>query len=110
MKIKSVLKALAALSQENRLRAFRTLVVAGTAGTTPTAIAGQLKVSQATLSFHLKELMNAGLVTRERIGRHIVYRADFRRMDNLLSFLMENCCQGQACRTPNRPELAEERT
>ncbi len=102
MKESSVVRALAALSQVNRLRAFRMLVVAGTQGATPTEIAKRLKVSQATLSFHLKELMHAGLVTQERAGRHLVYRADFRRMDALLGYLMQNCCQGGACEPPAR--------
>lgn len=78
------------------------LVVAGTQGATPTAIAKGLKVSQATLSFHLKELMNAGLVTQERMGRHLVYRADFRRMDALLGYLVQNCCRVAACQPPTR--------
>lgn len=101
MKESSVVRSLAALSQVNRLRAFRMLVVAGSQGATPTAMAKRLKVSAATLSFHLKELMNAGLVTQERVGRHLVYRADFRRMDALLGYLMQNCCQGDACRPPS---------
>lgn len=101
MKESSVVRSLAALSQVNRLRAFRMLVVAGSQGATPTAMAKRLKVSAATLSFHLKELMNAGLVTQERVGRHLVYRADFRRMDALLGYLTQNCCQGDACRPPS---------
>jgi len=110
MKETSVLRALAALSQVNRLRAFRMLVAAGHQGATPTAMAKRLKVSQATLSFHLKELMNAGLVTQERMGRHLVYRADFRRMDAVLGYLLQNCCQDEACRPTQGSERAEERT
>jgi len=102
MKELNVLRALAALSQAKRLRAFRMLVVAGTRGATPTMIAKRLKVSQATLSFHLKELVQAGLATQERMGRHLVYRADFQRMDALLGYLMRNCCQSGACDTPPR--------
>ena len=100
MKETAVLKALAALSQANRLRVFRALVVAGQVGATPTAIATRLKVSPATLSFHLKELVNAGLISQERRGRNLIYRADYARMNALLAYLTENCCQGEACETP----------
>jgi ArsR family transcriptional regulator len=100
MKARTVLQSLAALSQEHRLEVFRTLVVAGNSGSTPTAISRRLKVSPATLSFHLKELLNAGLITQERSGRHLIYRADFRRMNDLLAYLTENCCQGEQCTVP----------
>jgi DNA-binding transcriptional ArsR family regulator len=100
MKEAAVLKALAALAQANRLRLFRALVVAGQAGATPTAIGKRLKVSPATLSFHLKELVGSGLVTQERMGRNLVYRADYARMNDLLAYLTENCCQGDALATP----------
>ena len=95
MKETVVLKSLAALSQVHRLRVFRALVVAGNSGSTPTTIAKRLTVSPATLSFHLKELLNAGLITQQREGRNLIYRADFRRMNGLLAYLTENCCQGE---------------
>ncbi len=95
MEAHAVVKALAALAQPHRLRAFRALVVAGNAGLTPGTMADGLQVSAATLSFHLKELTNAGLVTQERVGRHLVYRADFERMGELLAYMTENCCQGE---------------
>lgn len=100
MEEKDVLRALAALGHELRLRVFRMLVVAGPQGLTPGAIAGQLGVPNATLSFHLKELMHAGLVTQERDGRSLIYRAAYDRMSAVLGFLTENCCQGQACLEP----------
>jgi DNA-binding transcriptional ArsR family regulator len=95
MKESTALKALAALSQAHRLRVFRALVVAGKAGSTPSAIAKRFTLAPATLSFHLKELMNAGLITQERDGRSLIYRADFQRMNDLLAYLTENCCLGE---------------
>ncbi|MEF9388164.1 metalloregulator ArsR/SmtB family transcription factor [Ralstonia solanacearum species complex bacterium KE056] len=92
-----VIRSLAALAHGLRLRVFRMLVVAGPAGLTPGAIAEQLDVPGATLSFHLKELMHAALVTQERDGRNLIYRAAFDHMNGLLGFLTENCCQGEAC-------------
>ena len=97
MEDKDVVRALAALAHELRLRVFRMLVVAGPTGLTPGAIAEQLDVPNATLSFHLKELMHAGLVTQERDGRSLIYRADYERMSGVLGFLTEECCQGQPC-------------
>jgi len=79
------------------LRAFRALVVAGPEGLTPSALAEQLGIAANTLSFHLKELTNAELITQERQGRNLVYRASFEAMNSLLGYLTENCCQGAAC-------------
>ena len=90
-------KALAALAQPQRLRAFRALVVAGPAGLTPGVIAEQLGVAPSALSFHLKELANAGLVSSEPRGRYLVYSAHFDRMNALLGYLTQHCCEGQAC-------------
>lgn len=93
----SAIKALAALAQAQRLRAFRALVVAGPEGLTPGAIATQLGIAPSALSFHLKELANAGLVASEPRGRNLIYRASFEQMNALLAYLTEHCCQGQAC-------------
>jgi len=97
MEENDAIRSLAALAHTLRLRVFRMLVVAGPAGLTPGVIAEQLDVPGATLSFHLKELMNAQLVTQERDGRSLIYRAAFDQMDTLLGFLTENCCQGEPC-------------
>jgi DNA-binding transcriptional ArsR family regulator len=97
MEEKDVVRSLAALAQPARLQAFRALVVAGQQGLTPGAMAEALDVPASTLSFHLKELGNAGLVTQERDGRNLIYRAAFERMNALLAYLTENCCQGVAC-------------
>ncbi|MEX8194930.1 ArsR/SmtB family transcription factor [Comamonas guangdongensis] len=97
MKETQVIRALGALAQEARLRAFRALVVAGPEGLTPTALAEQLGIAANTLSFHLKELTNAELISQERQGRNLVYRASFDAMNDLLGYLTENCCQGAPC-------------
>ena len=92
-----VIRSLAALAHGLRLQVFRMLVVAGPAGMTPGAIAERLDVPGATLSFLLKELSAARLVTQERDGRNLIYRAAYDHMNALLGFLTANCCQGEAC-------------
>ncbi len=89
--------ALSALAHAQRLRVFRALVVAGPEGLTPSILADQLDVARNTLSFHLKELAHAGLVTIEQQGRNLIYRADFAHMNGLLGYLTEHCCQGGVC-------------
>lgn len=93
----AVVKSLAALAQPVRLQVFRALVVRGQAGLTPGAMSEGLGIPANTLSFHLKELAHAGLVTQERSSRYIVYRAAFDQMNGLLSYLTENCCRGASC-------------
>ena len=88
---------LGALAQPSRLRAFRALVVAGQQGLTAGALALQLDVPPSSLSFHLKELTHAGLVDCEPQGRFLLYRARFGRMNALIHYLTEHCCQGQSC-------------
>ena len=97
MESSSVVKALAALAQASRLEIFRALVVAGEAGLTPGAVAEALGLAPNTLSFHLKELVHAELVSQERVGRNLIYRARFDRMNAVLAYLTDNCCQGQPC-------------
>lgn len=97
MEENQIIKALAALAQQARLRAFRALIVAGPEGLTPSALTEQLGVPAATLSFHLKELMHAGLVSQQRYGRNLIYRANFSQMNALMAYLTANCCQGQTC-------------
>src|SRR3954449_502742 len=97
MEEQDVVRSLAALAQPVRLQVFRALVVRGASGLTPGAMAEGLGIPPNTLSFHLKELTHAGLVTQERASRNIIYRAAFDRMDALLGYLTENCCQGAAC-------------
>lgn len=92
-----VVQALAALAHPVRLRVFRALVVAGPSGLTPGVLAEQLTLPATGLSFHLKELAHASLVTQEREGRNLIYRAAYPRMDGLLAYLTAHCCEGTAC-------------
>jgi DNA-binding transcriptional ArsR family regulator len=97
MEEQAVIKALAALAQPVRLQVFRALIVTGETGLTPGAMAEGLGIPANTLSFHLKELVHSGLVTQERASRNLIYRAAYGQMNDLLSYLTENCCQGAAC-------------
>jgi len=97
MNEKAAVAALAALAQEARLRVFRALVGAAPDGMTPGALSAMLDVPASTLSFHLKELVHAGLVTVERDGRNLFYRPDLAQMNALLGYLTDHCCQGQPC-------------
>lgn len=93
----TAVKALAALAQAQRLRAFRALVAAGPDGLTPGVMAEQLGVAPSALSFHLKELAHADMVSVEARGRNLIYRASFGHMTALLGYLTAHCCQGQGC-------------
>jgi ArsR family transcriptional regulator len=97
MKTTTAVRSLAALAQESRLLVFRLLVQKGPEGMHPSDISVRLKLSPATLSFHLKALAHAGLIRAQPEGRHIRYSADFKSMTALLDYLTENCCQGRAC-------------
>lgn len=92
-----VVKALGALAQESRLRLFRLLVVAGREGATPGQMGEALGIPPTSISFHMKELVNAGLVSQARDGRHVIYRAQIEAMNDLLGFLTANCCGGEPC-------------
>lgn len=103
MEEQEVVRSLAALAQESRLRVFRTLVVAGPLGLTPGALSEELGVAATTLSFHLKELMHAGLVSQQRDGRNLIYRAAYDRMNAVLAYLTAHCCQGEDCLVTTQP-------
>ena len=92
-----VVRSLAALAQQSRLQIFRQLVVAGAEGMTPTRLSEALSLPSTALSFHLKELTNANLITQERDGRNLIYRAAFSAMNDLLSYMTANCCAGDTC-------------
>ncbi len=97
MKSIQAVRALAALAQESRLAVHRLLVARGPQGLSAGAIGEKLGIAPATLSFHLKELANAGLLTALAQGRFVIYSADFQSMNDLLGFLTENCCGGNPC-------------
>jgi ArsR family transcriptional regulator len=97
MEEQNVIRTLSALAHPLRLQLFRALVGAGPQGLTPGVLGEQLQAAATTLSFHLKELTAAQLITQERDGRHLIYRADFERMAAVMSYLTAHCCQGQPC-------------
>lgn len=101
MKISKAVEALGALAQESRLGVFRQLVQAGPAGMAAGDIADRLRIAPPTLSFHLAQLRQAGLIAMRRDGRSLIYSADYARMNALMEFLTENCCAGTtACAVP----------
>ncbi len=93
----SIIRSLGALAQEHRLAGFRLLVQAGPDGMAAGALADALGIPASSLSFHLAQLSNAGLVTQRRVSRSIIYAADYAAMNGLLSYLTENCCAGGSC-------------
>lgn len=101
MDTQAIVLALAALAQESRLAIFRLLVQAGPEGMAATMIGDELGIAPSSMSFHLKELLHADLVSVRREGRSMIYSADFAAMNTLVGFLTENCCGGNVC-TPAR--------
>ena len=103
-----VVTALGALAQESRLAVFRLLVRRGPDGFTPSVIAQRLDIAGPTLSFHLKELQHAGLVSARREGRFLFYAARFDRIRNLVGFLTDECCSqaDETCDADCNPVMA----
>ncbi|NRO99211.1 metalloregulator ArsR/SmtB family transcription factor [Paraburkholderia sp. NMBU_R16] len=101
METKRIVRALGALAQESRLAVFRLLVQAGPGGMAAGQIAEQLGIAPSSLSFHMKELAHAELVTVLQQGRFMIYSANYSAMNALLAYLTENCCGGNPC-TPVR--------
>lgn len=97
MNTKNIITALAALAQESRLAVFRLLVQTGPQGLAASKISEQVGVPPSSLSFHLKELAHAGLVTSRQEGRFVFYCANFDTMNDLMAFLTANCCGGNPC-------------
>jgi ArsR family transcriptional regulator, arsenate/arsenite/antimonite-responsive transcriptional repressor len=97
MENKTAVIALSALAQESRLTVFRTLVQAGTDGMAAGKISETTGIPPSSLSFHLKEMSYAGIVSSRQESRYIIYSANFKVMNELLAFLTENCCSGVPC-------------
>lgn len=97
MESNTAIAALSALAQETRLAIYRLLVEAGPTGFSVGEIGAAVPTAPATLSFHLKELANAGLVLARQDGRYIFYSANYERMNALIGFLTENCCARDGC-------------
>ncbi|HXX32526.1 MAG TPA: helix-turn-helix domain-containing protein [Myxococcaceae bacterium] len=97
MKVGEAIAGLGSLAQETRLSIYRLLVKRGPEGLSAGAIARALAVPASSLSFHLHQLMHAGLITQERQSRQLIYAANFERMNALVAYLTENCCGGAGC-------------
>lgn len=104
-----VIRALGALAQEHRLSAFRALVQAGAGGLSAGALAETLQLPNSSLSFHLTQLTNAGLIRQQRQGRSLIYSADYAAMNGLMGYLTENCCAGATCAPDATCSILEER-
>src|SRR6185436_539929 len=102
MQSSDAVKALAALAQETRLSIFRSLVEAGPTGLAAGEIAVALGVSPTNLSFHLKELANAGLARSRQDGRYVIYSANYAHMNALIAYLTENCCARDCACSPEK--------
>jgi ArsR family transcriptional regulator len=92
METKDAVRALGALAQESRLDVFRLLVRKGAAGMAAGDLSSHFGLPSATMSFHLKEMTGAGLITSRRESRSIIYSANYENMQVLIDFLLENCC------------------
>ncbi len=103
MEEKSAVASLAALAQGMRLRIFRVLIGAAPQGMTPGELCATLDVPGSTLSFHLKELLHAGLVTQQREGRNLIYSPSIAQMNDLLAYLTAHCCHGADCEVASVP-------
>jgi ArsR family transcriptional regulator, arsenate/arsenite/antimonite-responsive transcriptional repressor len=115
MKSKEAITALSALASESRLAVFRLLVRRGPEGYTPSELAARLDLPAPTLSFHLKGLLQAGLVVSRREARNLFYSPNFERMNTLVGFLTENCCSladqacGSGCEPLSAPDQSRKR-
>lgn len=107
METKHTVAALAAIAQESRLNVFRLLVQAGQSGLPAGKVSELTNIPPSSLSFHLKELTHANMVTSRQEGRFVIYSANFETMNALIAFLTENCCAGVPC-TPDNPACTTE--
>lgn len=97
METKSIVRALAAIAHESRLEAYRYLVQAGPSGLPAGRLSELVGIAPSSLSFHLKELVNAGLLSSRQEGRFVFYSAEYETMNSLLAYLTDNCCGGNPC-------------
>lgn len=97
MKADDAVAALGAVAHEHRLTIYRMLVKHGPQGLPAGEIATRLDLPPSSLTFHLQQLLRAGLVTQRRLGRQIIYAADYAAMNGLVAYLTENCCGGASC-------------
>lgn len=109
MKSANAIEALGALAQEHRLALFRLLVQVGDDGMSAGSLAEALSLPNSSLSFHLAHLNRAGLIDQRRDGRSLIYTANYAAMNELVGYLMENCCGGAAC-APAEPPKAERKS
>ncbi len=103
MDINKAITSFSALSQETRLRVFKTLVEYGESGAAAGVLSKRLGIVQNTLSFHLSYLSHAGLISSRKEGRSIIYKANYKVIENLIGYLQENCCvldKGNDCCPP----------
>ena len=97
MKAENAVAALGAIAHDHRLAVYRMLVKRGPAGVPAGEIAARLELPPSSLTFHLQQLLRAGLVTQRRLGRQLIYAADYTAMNGLVAYLTENCCGGATC-------------
>lgn len=109
MRTRDAIKALAALAHEHRLAVFRLLVERGPEGLSAGEIAERIGLVPSSLTFHLQHLTRAGLLTQRRMGRQLIYAADFDAMNALVGYLTENCCRGARCTSATAPKKAARR-
>jgi ArsR family transcriptional regulator, arsenate/arsenite/antimonite-responsive transcriptional repressor len=110
MKHAAATTALSALGDDIRLTLFRLLVERGPAGYPAGYIGNRLDLAPSKLSFHLKVLSEAGLITSRRDGRFLIYSANFDQMNALVAYLTENCCSlGTDCAPGCEPACAPAR-
>ncbi len=107
MKNTDAVSAFLALGQESRLNIFRLIVQKGDVGLTPSQIVEKLGIPNATLSFHLKELVQANLLLVERQSRNLIYRPNAALVQDLSTFLLDNCCGGKSCTPTTSPKKSK---
>src|SRR5215469_9697308 len=106
MKAENAVTALGAIAHDHRLAVYRMLVKRGPAGLPAGDIASRLEMPPSSLTFHLQQLLRAGLVTQRRLGRQLIYAADYTAMNGLVAYLTENCCgDATACSPVCQPAI-----